>query len=723
MNIMEQTTGDDMENFADHNEYQLLCESKIQEQCIQGEIFSDRPVSDNTTENMRVPENIEHIETTSCETFDNSDTGSWSSDTPLLPGKILDCENTTRDFHDAPDSSEIDKVVEAKLNTVNGEHIDKHVSLDMDQTSIAVPENNDGHTFGSGISIAYSIIRDVERVKTNPVHVFGSGWEFGSVCSINLHGSGDIFRSRTNTTDHHGFHNSPSAGRDTLLSRVFKDKIGSMQFDKNVDKESVKFTTLETNDIPMGVSSPVKTKNLKNLLILSTSLTFLHIAVFGLRNLQSSINSENGLGVFSLATLCGAFMFGSLASPFIVRKYGPKICVSISCFGHLVYIIANNFPSFYVIIPASVVHGLSNALLWNALCTYITEIGLDEAILKSKVPSNVLSRYFGIFFLALQMSMVLGNLISSLILSQADNRIKSNGNKIALSDTMDSSTTSVYSLVANVTGTEIFQIGMDESKCGASHCDVSTGEKAKPSVDDLDKLFLLGTYSSCAIISILVIQCFLDQLPNYSPSSSTLKDIIKQAGSVLAMVIDRKFCFIVMLCLYTVFSNGFVVADVLKAFITCPLGVRMVGYSMIWFGLCGSISSYMFGKLAKYTGNMAAFITASVLNVTSLALMTSWKPSLEDQYLLFAFIGAWGFADGIWQSQINSLISSMFADRYETAFGCCRVLQGLAGIIVFTMSNMMCMMSKIIFTTATCLLSVVLYVVMEIVGYRDRDIC
>lgn len=100
--------------------------------------------------------------------------------------------------------------------------------------------------------------------------------------------------------------------------------------------------------------------------------------------------------------------------------------------------------------------------------------------------------------------------------------------------------------------------------------------------------------------------------------------------------------------------------------------------------------------------------------------MAVWEPSSDDQYLLFAFIGAWGFADGIWQSQINSLISSLFADRYETAFGCCRVLQGLAGIIVFTLSNMLCMMSKIIFTTATCILSVVLYIAMEVIGRRSR---
>ena len=56
----------------------------------------------------------------------------------------------------------------------------------------------------------------------------------------------------------------------------------------------------------------------------------------------------------------------------------------------------------------------------------------------------------------------------------------------------------------------------------------------------------------------------------------------------------------------------------------------------------------------------------------------------------------------------------MFADRYEEAFGCCRLVQGVAGIIVFTLSENLCMMAKIIITMTTCILGVVMYIVMDV---------
>lgn len=505
----------------------------------------------NDHSNTNPPDNPPEISSNSYHALDNSDTGSCSSESPLIPVRSSDikdsADHVTMDFENH---------TEVGLTPVNeSSNLADACSTDEDHTLLNIQETKEGHIFGSGVSVA-SILRDAEVIKATPIHVFGSGWEFGSICSINLHGAGDVARSRANTMDQHISRYPTSPGQDRLLSRIFKDKIGSIRLDKGSEKEvSVSFIN-DSGNATIDAMSHNRSKHLKNLLILSASITFLHIAVFGLRNLQSSLNSEDGLGVYSLATLCGAFMVASLVSPFIVQRYGPNKCLSVACCGLLIYVIANYFPNFYTIMPASVVHGVCNALLWNAVCTYITELGIDEAYLKGKVSSNVLSRYFGMFFLMLQLSMVLGNLISSVILSQSANRISNSGNKYQLADT-HISTTIAYTF--NINETQLVRV-----PCGVAHCDINQGSTDKPYVDDLDKLFLLGTYSSCAIIAILVIQCCLDQLPNYTPTSPSFKEAVKQAGSVLAMVVDRRFCFIVMLCMYTVISNGFVVADVLK---------------------------------------------------------------------------------------------------------------------------------------------------------------
>jgi len=45
-----------------------------------------------------------------------------------------------------------------------------------------------------------------------------------------------------------------------------------------------------------------------------------------------------------------------------------------------------------------------------------------------------------------------------------------------------------------------------------------------------------------------------------------------------------------------------------QVYITCPLGVQMVGYSMICFGVGGSLGSYVFGKLTKHLGRITVFL-------------------------------------------------------------------------------------------------------------------
>jgi hypothetical protein len=239
--------------------------------------------------------------------------------------------------------------------------------------------------------------------------------------------------------------------------------------------------------------------------------------------------------------------------------------LNVAIFCHLVYIVANYFSSFYTIIPASLIQGVGSALLWNGLCTYITEIGLNEASIKSKSTNAVLSRYFGIFFLILQFSMVLGNLVSSIILSQTSDLL--DGSQFTTVSNHSVLYSSEYQLTMNFSSgfnSSVSERISSRPSCGAAYCDLATKETAKPTITDMQKLTIILTYSGCAIFAIIVIQVFLDQLPNYISRSPPIKVVIKQITSVLGMVFDRQFCFIVMLCLYTIIGNGFVVADVLK---------------------------------------------------------------------------------------------------------------------------------------------------------------
>lgn len=68
--------------------------------------------------------------------------------------------------------------------------------------------------------------------------------------------------------------------------------------------------------------------------------------------------------------------------------------------------------------------GLGAAPLWSAQCTYITIMGNLQAQKEGKLAKDVVNQYFGLFFLIFQSSGMWGNLISSLVFSQAPSKGK-----------------------------------------------------------------------------------------------------------------------------------------------------------------------------------------------------------------------------------------------------------------------------------------------------------
>lgn len=72
----------------------------------------------------------------------------------------------------------------------------------------------------------------------------------------------------------------------------------------------------------------------------------------------------------------------------------------------------------YTLIPTSIILGLGAAPLWSAQSTYLTITGNRQAEKEGHAGKDVVTRYFGVFFLIFQSSGVWGNLISSLVFGQ-----------------------------------------------------------------------------------------------------------------------------------------------------------------------------------------------------------------------------------------------------------------------------------------------------------------
>ncbi|XP_032022031.1 protein unc-93 homolog A isoform X2 [Hylobates moloch] len=166
-------------------------------------------------------------------------------------------------------------------------------------------------------------------------------------------------------------------------------------------------------------SSSTMDRSLRNVLVISFGFLLLFTAYGGLQSLQSSLYSEEGLGVTALSTLYGGMLLSSMfLPPLLIDRLGCKGTIILSMCGYVAFSVGNFFASWYTLIPTSILLGLGAAPLWSAQCTYLTIMGNTHAEKAGKRSKDVVNQYFGIFFLIFQSSGVWGNLISSLIFGQ-----------------------------------------------------------------------------------------------------------------------------------------------------------------------------------------------------------------------------------------------------------------------------------------------------------------
>ena len=181
---------------------------------------------------------------------------------------------------------------------------------------------------------------------------------------------------------------------------------------------------LQQNNIILSSSSSwtrSKEQIKKNLFIIGLAWIFLFTAFQAMANLQSSLNSDDGLGTASLSTIYITLVIScAFLPPLVIDRLGLKWSIVASQFMYLLYLAANIYPKYYTLLPSAVVVGIGAGPLWTAKCTYLTEIAGFYAVLSQENVEIVVNRFFGYFFTMFQTSQIIGNLISSSILKPAE---------------------------------------------------------------------------------------------------------------------------------------------------------------------------------------------------------------------------------------------------------------------------------------------------------------
>jgi len=229
----------------------------------------------------------------------------------------------------------------------------------------------------------------------------------------------------------------------------------------------------------------------------------------------------------------------------------------------------------------------------------------------------------------------------------------------------------------------------------------------------------MSIYLVFGILAIAVIFFFLDKIDIVSENNET--------GSCNLFIATfkhlkhRNMQLLIPLTLFSGLEQGFVFADFTKAFVTCALGIEKVGLIMICFGAVDAIFSLLLGKIVKLTGRPIMMGCGALVNLLLLIFFLIWKPSEDTLYLFFISSALWGFADAVWQTQVNAFYGVLFPTNQEAAFSNYRLWESLGFVLSFAYGNFLCTDVKLYILIVMLLISISLYGVIEYSSGRKED--
>lgn len=457
------------------------------------------------------------------------------------------------------------------------------------------------------------------------------------------------------------------------------------------------------------------TRILKNVIVISLAFLLEFSAFAGIANLQSTLNNDadlGSIGTASLAVIYGALIISSLFLPtYVMDMLGLKHTMMASLCGYLLYTAANFYPSWYTLMPTAVILGLCGAPLWSAKCAYVTTAGQKYSKLVGRTEEAVVAQFFGIFFCFFQMTQVVGNLISSLVLSDIVNtgiKFEARHNASYISQT-----------------------------CGRYDCqevDFNEDDEAK---DPALAYTLMAIYTCCGGASILILWLFLD--PMQMTESKSTKEASGLTDLALASIKhfrqDRRQQCIAWITMYSGFKQAFMTGDFTKSFISCPLGISWIGFVLMAYGATDAVCSLSFGRLSNLIGKNTArgFLIglAIGLDMFLCTTMLLWDPqpvvtladgTQETRWLPFFWIPMfYGMSDAVIQTQINAIYGAFFSDNQDAAFSNYRFFESVGFIFPFAYQSFLCVTTKLYIQICVLIVAAVFYVICEALEFDRQE--
>ncbi|XP_013773994.1 protein unc-93 homolog A-like [Limulus polyphemus] len=434
----------------------------------------------------------------------------------------------------------------------------------------------------------------------------------------------------------------------------------------------------ETEETPQSNGTPVvnlstekyvpvsKGRLIKNLIVICFGFLFLFTTFQALANLQSTLNSEEGVGVASQSVIYGALILSSMFLPsFLIKKFGCKRTIVLAILCYVPFITANFYPHWGTLIPGGFILGLGAAPLWSAKCTYLNEIGIKYAEIVHTAEDTIIVRFFGIFFMFFQSSQVWGNLISYYVLRPE-----------------------------NETSFQVNSQDFNSLLCGSNFCNQIESELFKQP-EDWKVYMLIGIYLASALCGAILTGLFLDPLERESVYFEKKLTGVRLLLATLKHLKNPRQLLLIPLTVYSGLEQAFFLSDYTKAYIACSWGIHRIGFVLICFGVVNAVFSLLSGPLVKIFTRLPIFITGTLANLGVTITLLYWQPNPDQTVVLLVLAGVWGLGDAIWQTQINALYGVLFKSDEEATFSNYRLWESIGFSMAFAYSTYLCIDIKI----------------------------
>ncbi|KAI8508413.1 Protein unc-93 A [Branchiostoma belcheri] len=449
----------------------------------------------------------------------------------------------------------------------------------------------------------------------------------------------------------------------------------------------------------------------KNLIVIAVVFLVNFTAFRAIQNLQSTLNSAAGLGVVSLSCVYACMVLSCLFVPILIHNVGScKWTVVVCLLGHILYTGSNFYPSWYTLIPSSVLLGAISGPLWTAQLTYLTRSAQEYAkLLKRDSPEVDLAKFNGVFYFTFDLAGLSGNLISSLVLSTGRQDIgKGELEFCGARDCGIRPETNLTSLYV----TRNSSTSYNHSTAGLS--DDNFNQQAIIYT-------LFGVFLACNVLAVLIAVLCLDK-DDKNPELASADEPVPTVSQLLLRTVrvlkDVDYVLLMPLLVTMGMSEAIVAGEITKSYVSCVLGVQMVGYVMVCFSVTSSVFSPLLGK---YAGTRIIILAAVGVNAVLLIYMLLWQPDEGSLARILSVSGGWGVVRAVWHTQLYAVLGTTFPRNQEAVFANAKMTQSLGNMLVFAYSAGLCMDVKLYIYAALLAMGVAGYGAVECRKTRNKN--